>query len=141
MSGAREPGAQVDRLYRAAWALCGSPLGAERLVEQAFRKVGRRGRRMEDGRLVRQLIRGTRRGAPALAGTEGGEPADESGAAVYAAIARLPESLRDAVVAVDVAGLSNPQAAWALNMAEPVLGARLFRGRRELARRLDDAPA
>ena len=64
------------------------------------------------------------------------EPADQPNTTLYAVIAQLPESLRDAVVAVDVARLSNPQAASALKVTEPALGSRLFRGRRELARRL-----
>ena len=55
---------------------------------------------------------------------------------VFAAIAELPDEFRDAVVAVDVAGLSYPEAARALGVPEGTLTSRLFRGRDRVARRL-----
>jgi len=55
---------------------------------------------------------------------------------VYAAIAELPEEFRDALVAVDVAGLSYPEAARALGVPEGTVTSRLFRARDRVARTL-----
>ena len=57
---------------------------------------------------------------------------------VHAAIAELPEEFRDALVAVDVAGLSYREAAGALGVPEGTLTSRLFRARDRLARRLEE---
>ena len=57
-------------------------------------------------------------------------------AEVLAAIAGLPEDFRDALVAVDVAGLSYQEAAALLEVPEGTLTSRLFRARDRLARRL-----
>lgn len=59
---------------------------------------------------------------------------------VYAAIAELPDDFRDALVAVDVAGLSYCDAARALRLREATLASRLFRARDRVAHRLDDEP-
>ena len=55
---------------------------------------------------------------------------------VYAAIAALPQEFRDALVAVDITGLSYPEAARALGVPEGTLTSRLFRARERVARRL-----
>jgi RNA polymerase sigma-70 factor (ECF subfamily) len=55
---------------------------------------------------------------------------------VHAAIAELPEEFRDALVAVDIAGLSYREAARALRIPEGTLTSRLFRARDGVARRL-----
>ena len=55
---------------------------------------------------------------------------------VYAAIAQLPEEFRDAIVAVDVTGLSYPEAAKALGVPEGTVTSRLFRARDRVARML-----
>jgi RNA polymerase sigma-70 factor, ECF subfamily len=57
---------------------------------------------------------------------------------VYAAIAELPDEFRDALVAVDVAGLSYPEAARALGVPEGTLTSRLFRARDRVAQRLSE---
>ena len=57
---------------------------------------------------------------------------------VYAAIAALPEEFRDALVAVDVAGLSYAEAARALGIPEGTVMSRLFRARDRVARRLSE---
>ena len=57
---------------------------------------------------------------------------------VFAAIDELPEEFRDALVAVDVAGLSYPEAARALGVPEGTLTSRLFRARDRVARRLSE---
>jgi RNA polymerase sigma-70 factor (ECF subfamily) len=53
---------------------------------------------------------------------------------VYAAIAELPEEFREAIVAVDVVGLSYPEAARALGVPEGTVTSRLFRARDRVAR-------
>jgi RNA polymerase sigma-70 factor (ECF subfamily) len=55
---------------------------------------------------------------------------------VYAAISRLPEEFRDALVAVDIAGLSYQEAARAFGVPEGTLTSRLFRARDRVARLL-----
>jgi predicted DNA-binding protein (UPF0251 family) len=55
---------------------------------------------------------------------------------VYAAIATLPDDFRLALVAVDVLGLSYREAARALRVREATVTTRLFRARKQVARRL-----
>lgn len=59
---------------------------------------------------------------------------------VFAAIAQLPDSFRDALVAVDVAGLSYGEAASLLGTKEATITSRLFRGRARVARGMDSTP-
>jgi RNA polymerase sigma-70 factor (ECF subfamily) len=147
-------GDHIDRLYRAAWSLCGSREDAEDLVQETFVQVLRRPRllRSDDdlGYLIRVLrntfISGRR--AAARRPRESPMPddfevADTGGfatpeasidtAALYAAIAALPDAFRDAVVAVDVAGLSYREAARALHVREATITTRVHRGRQRLA--------
>jgi RNA polymerase sigma-70 factor, ECF subfamily len=147
-------GDHIDRLYRAAWSLCGSREDAEDLVQETFLQILRRPRFMrseEDlGYLLRVLrntfIDGRRTAARRPRETpmpEDFEVADTSGfaspeasidtAALYSAIAELPDAFRDAVVAVDVAGLSYREAAKALHVREATLTTRVHRGRQRLA--------
>jgi RNA polymerase sigma-70 factor (ECF subfamily) len=51
----------------------------------------------------------------------------------FAAIAALPARLRDALVALDVAGLSYGEAAYALRVREGTLASRVFSARSQLA--------
>src|SRR6478672_2145500 len=124
--------AHIDRLFRAAWALCGSRQDAEDLVQETYARVLARPRflRNEDdlGYLLRAL-RNTfltqkrtesRRLRPGplpeeldvVADPHAREPqaAVEAGE-VYAAIAALPDEFRDVLVAVDITGLSYKEAA------------------------------
>lgn len=75
----------------------------------------------------------------AAVGTRAGEdPADAAEIRqVYAAISKLPDEFRDALVAVDVAGLSYPEAARALGVPEGTVTSRLFRARDRVARLLN----
>jgi len=57
-------------------------------------------------------------------------------AEVYAAVAALPGQYRDAIVAVDVAGLSYKEAAKALGTREGTIMSRLYRARQQVARTL-----
>ena len=148
----------VDRLYRVAWALCGSPHDAEDLVQETFARVLAKPRTLRGGdelaylmRALRNTFLSGRRAAsrrPVSAGTVAElEPVDPRRAtrphdaldagALYAAIASLPEDFRLALVAVDVAGLSYREAAALLGTGEPTVTSRLFRARQRLARELE----
>ena len=59
------------------------------------------------------------------------------GAAVYEALQALTQPLREALVAVDVMGLSYREAAQALGTREGTIMSRLHRGRGQIAARLE----
>ena len=151
-------GDHVDRLYRAAWALCGSREDAEDLVQETFARVLARPRRVHaSGELpyllvtLRHTFVSGRRAASRRPVTaplpEDLEPADqrtalrpEEAAAtheVFAHIAALPGHFRDALVAVDVAGLSYGEAAEMLGIPEATVASRLHRARAHVAARMD----
>jgi RNA polymerase sigma-70 factor (ECF subfamily) len=146
----------LPRLYRAARAWTASREEAEDLVQETIAGVLARPRLIRgDGELayllraLRNTLISQRRAAsrrPATAelaeelGT-GSRPQDDPAAAaetreVHDAIAELPEEFRDALVAVDIAGLSYDEAAGALDVPQGTLTSRLFRARDRLARRL-----
>ena len=151
-------GDHFDRLVRAAWALCGSRDDAEDLVQETFARVLARPRvvqRDDDLGYLLQALRNTfvsalrtraRRPRAAAAEAESLELADTRTGAqphaaaearlVYAAIAGLPPEQRDALVAIDLAGLSYREAARALRINEGTVTSRLFRARRGVARSL-----
>jgi RNA polymerase sigma-70 factor (ECF subfamily) len=151
-----------DRLYRAAYALCNTPQDAEDLVQETYARVLRRPRFIRrDGDLAYLLraLRNTwiamRRSQDARArtvelrdevewvvdhGADPGTTALEVRAA-YAAIRELSDPLREAIVAVDVAGLSYREAARALRVREGTIMSRLFRARERVAEQLEGAAA
>jgi RNA polymerase sigma-70 factor (ECF subfamily) len=53
-------------------------------------------------------------------------------------VAALPADFRDVLVAVDITGLSYKEAARALRIREGTVMSRLYRARREVARRIAD---
>jgi RNA polymerase sigma-70 factor (ECF subfamily) len=153
----------VDRLYRAAWALCGSREDAEDLVQETFARVLSRPRVIhgdEDLFYLMRVLRNTfltsRRTAGrrpvTVAALEDVAAADPSPTGrpehalemkeVYATIAALPEDFRLALVAVDVLGLSYREAARALHVREATITTRLFRARKQVTTKLvpSDAP-
>jgi RNA polymerase sigma-70 factor (ECF subfamily) len=155
-------GDHVDRLFRAAWALCGDPHDAEDLVQETYARVLARPRwllRGDDlGYLLRVLrnthvsrlrAKGRRVATTSLEATS--EPADPraswqpheavTAAEVFAAIAALPPAFREAVVAIDVVGLSYREAAGALRVKEATVTTRLHRGRARVAAQLRGQPA
>lgn len=147
-------GNHVDRLYRAAWSLCGSREEAEDIVQDTFARVLQKPRflRNDDdiGYLLR-VLRNTyfsRRRAAARRPAQAPLPDDLSMFEdpmspsperqievneLYAAISTLPEQFRDALIAVDVVGLSYREAASALRVREATLTTRVYRARQRLA--------
>jgi RNA polymerase sigma-70 factor (ECF subfamily) len=154
-------GKHVDRLYRAAWALCGSREDAEDLVQETFARVLSRPRVLRGDDELYYLMRvlrntfltnlrtASRRPVTAAAiedvvaadprPTNRPEQAYEA-QEVYATIAQLPDNFRLAIVAVDVLGLSYKEAARALHVREATLTTRLFRARKQIAERLGSGP-
>lgn len=151
-------GDHIDRLFRAAWALSGSRADAEDLVQETFAKVLAKPRRVRNeddigyllGVLRNTFISSRRAAARRLspeALAEGFEPADPSTASrpdlaaeareVFAVIAGLPEAFRDALVAVDVVGLSYGEAADLLDAKEATITSRVFRARAQVARGME----
>lgn len=151
-------GDHVDRLYRAAWAMCGSRDDAEDLVQETFARVLAKPRRVraEDdlGYLLgalRNAFLSFRRAAArrivAVDAPAGFEPVDVSGARrpeealevrqVFALIAGLSEGFRDALVAVDIVGLSYSEAAELLGAKEATITSRVYRARLQVVRGME----
>jgi RNA polymerase sigma-70 factor, ECF subfamily len=154
-------GDHVDRLYRAAWSLCGSREEAEDLVQETFARVLRKPRilRSEDDlgyllRVLRNTFFSQRRTAgrrpqttplpddldliadPSATQPESRIESEE----LYTAIASLPDDFRDALVAIDIVGLSYREAARALRVREATITTRLHRARQRVAKVLVDEP-
>jgi RNA polymerase sigma-70 factor (ECF subfamily) len=147
----------VDRLYRAAWALCGSREDAEDLVQETFARVLARPRVLHGDdelyylmRVLRNTFLTSRRTASrrpqTVATLEDVVAADTTPMGqpekalevheIYSTIAALPEDFRMALVAVDVLGLSYREAARALRIREATITTRLFRARKQIAGQL-----
>jgi RNA polymerase sigma-70 factor (ECF subfamily) len=149
----------VDRLYRAAWGLCGSREDAEDLVQETFARVLSRQRLLHGDdelyylmRVLRNTFLTSRRTAsrrPVTVATlddvvtADPKPLGRPERALeiqelYATIAGLPEDFRMALVAIDVLGLSYREAARALRVREATITTRLFRARKQVVRRLGE---
>jgi len=150
-------GDHIDRLYRAAWGLCGSREEAEDLVQETFARVLRKPRILhsEDDigyllRVLRNTFFSSRRTAARRPQTtalpddldlveDRNAPQPEArieSAELYAVIAALPDDFRDALVAIDVVGLSYREAARALRVREATITTRLHRARQRVAAEL-----
>ena len=147
-------GDHLDRLFRAAWALCGSREEAEDLVQDTYERVLRRPRfvRRDDDlaylyRTLRNTYFNARRTAsrrphvtaelddvqvPSSRPDSQPELAAEHGL-VFEAIANLPDPMREVLVAVDVLGLSYGEAGRALGIHENTIPSRLARARLKVA--------
>ena len=138
----------LDALYRAACALCGSRTDAEDLVQDTFARVLERARFIRRDRelgYLLQALRNTyfnRHRAAARRPATVPLPEDQAFAAaaptfaageIMRAIASAPARYRDAVIAVDVVGMSYREAAGALRAREATITTRLHRGRQHVA--------
>ena len=141
------------RLYRAAYALCGSRHDAEDLVQETFERVLRRPRFVKRDHDLAYLLRVLRHAWAAQAKTAARRsttamppedlewlPDRRSNPEValdarlaYQAMGELSEPLRLTVVAVDVVGLSYAEAARSLRTRKGTIMSRLFRAREQLA--------
>jgi RNA polymerase sigma-70 factor (ECF subfamily) len=151
-------GRHIDRLYRAAWFLCGSPDEAEDLVQDTFARVLLRPRMLHSDddlgyllRVLRNTFLTRRRESarrPQTVRLPDTHDLLEDGSAakpdvrlelveVYEAVTALPDIFRDVIVAVDVMGLSYREAADALGILEATVTTRLHRARQRLARQLE----
>jgi RNA polymerase sigma-70 factor (ECF subfamily) len=148
----------LPRLYRAARAWTRSREEAEDLVQETYARVLARPRLLRGEDEVGYLLRALRNTLISQRRAESRRPvttelledapfetgkSDDPAEAVeirqvYAAISELPHEFRDALVAVDVAGLSYVEAARALGVPEGTLTSRLFRARDRVAQRLSE---
>ena len=148
-------GDHLDRMFRAAWALCGSREEAEDLVQETYARVLARPRIVRGAddvpyllRVLRNTFISQRRAAVRrpqkadfeleslpLADTRGDR--DPSSVAehheLYTAIAQLPVEFREALVAIDIVGLSYREAARSLGVTEGTITSRLHRARARVA--------
>ena len=146
----------IDALYRAAYALSGSRHDAEDLVQETFAQVLKRPRFVtrdhELGYLLRALRNthysrhrtASRRPVTVTLADDIALPAPAPAFAaqeIMQALASTPAVYRDAVIAVDVVGMSYREAARALRTREATLTTRLHRGRQHVARVLIDRDA
>jgi RNA polymerase sigma-70 factor (ECF subfamily) len=146
-------GDHLDRLYRTAWALCGSREDAEDLVQDTYARVLAKPRmlRSDDDlgyllRVLRNTFISRHRTAERRPRTEPfpehAEPLDDrpelrpdealDAREVFEVIAGLPDDFRDALVAVDVAGLSYREAGKLLGAKEATITSRLHRARKQV---------
>ena len=146
----------LDRLYRAALALCGSRDRADDLVQETYARVLARPRflRNDDDlgyllRVLRNTFVSGHRSARTRPAIESGDELDRivdpsardpqdvaEARLVYEAIAALSPDFRDAIVAIDVVGLRYREAARALGVREATVTTRLFRARQRVAEAL-----
>lgn len=138
----------IDRLYRAAWALCGSRPDAEDLVQETFAAVLRRPRLLRNDNEIGYLLGALRNTYASRYRAAARRPAtrqlleDDAPCVVdtrvnardiMQAIASAPAPYRDAVIAVDLLGLSYREAARSLHTREATITTRLYRGRQHVA--------
>jgi RNA polymerase sigma-70 factor (ECF subfamily) len=144
----------IDALFRAACALCGSRHDAEDLVQETIARVLKRPRFVMRDRELGYLLRALRNTyyshhraaarrptttelvievSDRVSGTE------FRASEILEAVASAPAVYRDAVIAVDIVGMSYREAARALRAREATITTRLHRGRQHVARILIDA--
>jgi RNA polymerase sigma-70 factor (ECF subfamily) len=150
-------GDHVDRLLRAARGLCGSREEAEDLVQDTFAAVLRRPRFLRSEDDIGYLLRVLRNTFVSQRRREFHRPqiiplpetlelledpravrpeAHVESIELYAHISALPAEFRDALIAVDLVGLSYLEAGRLLRVREATITTRLHRARQRLAQAL-----
>jgi RNA polymerase sigma-70 factor, ECF subfamily len=143
----------IDALYRAAFALSGSRHDAEDLVQETFAQVLKRPRFVRRDHELGYLLRALRntyynrhRAAARQPATvtlieemacAAPEPSFNTSEIMHA-VATAPAVYRDAVIAVDILGMSYREAARALRARTATITTRLHRGRQHVAQALTD---
>jgi RNA polymerase sigma-70 factor (ECF subfamily) len=151
-------GDHIDRLYRAARGMCVSREEAEDLVQETLAQVLKKPRFLHSDddigyllRVLRNTFLSSRRFAQRrpesaflvdeLTSIEDlSAPLPEARldcAELYRAIASLPDGFRDALIAIDLVGISYGEAASALHVREATIATRLHRGRQRVAEMLE----
>jgi RNA polymerase sigma-70 factor (ECF subfamily) len=159
--GVDKLGDHVDRLYRAAWALCGSREDAQDLVQETFARVLARPRFVRGGNDLGYLLVALRNTFLSRKRTDGRRPkpvampehfeiaetrtyrdpvAALDAREVYDAVSSLPNGQRDVLVAVDLTGLSYQETAQALRLPVGTVMSRLHRARACVVQILDQGP-
>jgi RNA polymerase sigma-70 factor (ECF subfamily) len=146
-------GDHIDALYRAACALSGSRDDAEDLVQETFARVLKRPRFIRRDHELGYLLRALRNTYYSRYRTAASRPATVSlpeevaraapeprfdASEIMQAVANAPAVYRDAVVAVDILGMSYKEAARTLRAHQATITTRLHRGRQHIARVLID---
>jgi RNA polymerase sigma-70 factor (ECF subfamily) len=147
-------------LFRAAYALCRSREDAEDLVQETFERVLRKPRflkRDDDLGYLMRVLRNTwinrykdRLREPKTVEFDESidfvvDPGSDVEVTVtdlqvlYSSVSELSPPLREALVAVDIVGLSYRQAATALGVRQGTIMSRLYRARNDVAERLERA--
>jgi RNA polymerase sigma-70 factor, ECF subfamily len=141
----------LDQLFRAAWALCGSRHDAEDLVQETLVNVLKKPRWLRNRDEIGYLLRALRNTYNSRYRSAAQRPrerqlletdlperhdAELSAREIMEAIAGAPAHYRDAVIAIDLVGLSYREAARALHTREATITTRLHRGRQYVARAL-----
>ena len=146
-----------DRLWRAAYALCATRQDAEDLVQETYARVLRRPRSLRRAGELAYLLRVLRNTWYDTVSSSARQravatPVDElefvvdpradldqllDTRATYAAIAALSPPLREAIVAIDIVGLSYREAARAMRTREGTITSRLYRARLQVADALE----
>ena len=140
-------------LYPAALRMTRNALDAEDLVQETFAKVLKRPRMLRDTNEIGYLLRALRNTYATHWRTASRRPAtrqlfeddalasdesDTDAREIMEAIASAPVPYRDAVIAVDLLGLSYREAARSLSTREATITTRLHRGRQHVASKLID---
>src|SRR5947209_15278578 len=144
-------GRHLDRLFRAAWGLCGSRDDAEDLVQETFVNVLKRPRWLRNRDEIGYLLRALRNTYNSRYRSAAQRPRERqllesdlierhnsevNAREIMEAIASAPAHYRDAVIAIDLIGLSYREAARSLRTREATITTRVHRGRQYVARAL-----